>query len=358
MPPKFPGQIKPFADQPGDDLESRAQQQISLGEFFKRVDMGNIVEDQEAKNEFIKNITPEEFRKLLVRINGMIRGIPATQRTIDGTTNIRVIDPKTETFTYSPPFQEDKEELLDQALAALKRMGVSQDSAAMLGTAVNAIHPFKDGNGRTSRFLYMTVASSKENLKARDTCPDVLQHLAERYVAEKMHGLPERIPFRWVNDLVPEVKSNDDGEEALRKTFYNSFLFDPEVATSALEIFCKEEGTDFELALLDEKGVFSMKYFLQATKPKMLKRIIDIYRELKKEYVQVIIDGFENPSKYPMSEILPKGFPMREKILKLLPNDTLKDTFYKSTDGTALNGPDFSWDKFLAVVKNEKENLG
>ena len=56
------------------------------------------------------------------------------------------------------PIPEDREDLFRYALKKAQAAQNIQDAALLLGTAVVAIHPFGDGNGRTSRALYAQLS--------------------------------------------------------------------------------------------------------------------------------------------------------------------------------------------------------
>jgi hypothetical protein len=285
----------------------------------------------EMGDEFlnIESLSPNEFINLLNSINGILRHKKGGDCQMDGEDvaagGCSFLGGTPE---YIPPFIEDKVFILGNALAAAKRMNVKktppQDVALMMSSVINAVHAYGDANGRTSRMLYLVLLNEplsvsiislddylvKHGNETFDPNPKFLQGYIEllleqqigvhdklinrdniTYVADSFN-LPRptdprfEIAADWCDDVTEKDKQLVEFIFQHNKNFFflalfslykskgrpqnwlghgaNSSFFNPEV------IFSKLDGTD-------------------------IKELLDIYRGLKREYVNTIIDIFEYP---------------------------------------------------------------
>lgn len=115
-----------------------------------------IVKTNNGLDEFIANMTYEDFRKLLISINCFVRGISKEQGGIyDG--YMLVSD-------LISPSNDIQEICLDRLLDVLKALKERKERGTLLYYMVNDLHLFKDGNGRTSRFLFELITNNDFNL--------------------------------------------------------------------------------------------------------------------------------------------------------------------------------------------------
>lgn len=143
---------------------NRDEQADKIIRFMEKLHADEIFATEESKREYIQDLTFDEFKNLLTATNSILRDIPVSQRVMDGEKvylqkGIMSVDDE-----YIPPVYEDKDELLKEMFVNIQSMssegGKLEDMALLAGASINAIHPFNDGNGRTSRLLYTLLANN------------------------------------------------------------------------------------------------------------------------------------------------------------------------------------------------------
>jgi hypothetical protein len=115
-------------------------------------------------NEWFKNTPNEQIIRYLTLFNDLIRQQPTNIKNIDGEKAIVAIQngfDKTVGVEYLPPI-EDKINLLNDVINAIKTIESPQDQGLLAYYAIQNIHPFGDGNGRTGRLIY-TLFTLKGN---------------------------------------------------------------------------------------------------------------------------------------------------------------------------------------------------
>ena len=139
-------------DESRDKKISRDTQTEKLFSFLDRTGAENVLESEESRLEFIKQLDYEQFKQWLIRLNGISRDIPIKQRDL-ATNSYQHIGEET------TPLSEDKDELLANLLEKVKTQENIEDVAQLLIVGVNFIHPFADGNGRTGRLLHELISN-------------------------------------------------------------------------------------------------------------------------------------------------------------------------------------------------------
>lgn len=138
------------------DKDLRSERTKNLLNFIDRT---NLYEDT---NKIFNENSQEEidfeyFKKLLLRLNGLAREIPTSERHFDG--DGVFINGSIGGFV--PVDFKYKEDLLKYAFESAKFLS-RKEASYMLPVLVNTIHYFADGNGRTTRLLH-TLLSEHEN---------------------------------------------------------------------------------------------------------------------------------------------------------------------------------------------------
>jgi Fic/DOC family len=112
---------------------------------------------KDAKS-YLETLNYTEFSSLLNRINGLERSIPTEKRKMDGYGYVEMSGMLFgKNIEHQPPRQSDRGPLMQAAFEVAQNATTPEDAALLLGLCINAIHPYEDGNGRTSRLVYMLL---------------------------------------------------------------------------------------------------------------------------------------------------------------------------------------------------------
>lgn len=337
-----------------DAIDTRAERLTAAIDFLKRIDVENIVENKEKKSAFIQNISFDEFNGLLLRINGILRKTPTTKREFNAGPELEYsVKLRTENgeVSYNPPPGSIKMTLLEDSLHALQRMDAKHDTyhgALMMGSAINAIHPFDDGNGRTARFISMLIASSKDNFVAHLSNPEVLQSFIENYLSHNAHDLGP-VNVRGIDAQYTQSKEINRGNEL---EFMDAITSDASNMIAACRILVQKTNGDFNNYITPDTRLVS---FRKLFADHGMEAVLEAYREFKKEYVSVLIDIFENPRKYPLRNMhsILSGLPPSHR--QQFANMTLLDVFNQDQKKYFVQKNAFSWDYLKKFINGEAE---
>lgn len=154
-----------MSDQKTEATTSTSSDQIIQSEvqhivvrLMDRLHANEIFDTPENRKNFMNGLDYDDFEAWLTRINGMSREIPTTERSVDGTGIVAESGMGVSLLKYIPPEASDRRGLMQECFEQAKKMPDLERAATLLGIGINAIHPFQDGNGRTSRFVYSLLA--------------------------------------------------------------------------------------------------------------------------------------------------------------------------------------------------------
>lgn len=328
---KFMEKIRGFKDQNQDATENRERRADVLLRFLnvaKNIEplqgqkFETVFSDEKHKREFIENLSTGEFLQLLNGLNGILRGKKKEDWRMDGE-NVGVGGNVFTGLAYISPRQEDKPELLEKLLFSVKEMSKGgrnlKDVALAVSATINAIHPFLDGNGRTSRLLYSVLSEnytdeSKEKLKM------ILSKSAT------LDGTEININPGLIQTKIKDLIESDVGirnPKINQDNITNLFYFPGQKLKFNLEINEKDKNLFIELLKKDAQFIFwSVFIFFHDNAnldrerfinkfPKRAAILIDVlsknlsqeqlsqilqnYRNLKKRYVEKLIGSIANP---------------------------------------------------------------
>lgn len=294
-----------------NEKEFRAHKAEKLVGFLDKIDAYKYVQKLKSSSELGEKLSFEEFRDFLLRINGILRGIPISERTADGKTVFL------EGFDSAlVPKQEDKEGLLKEAFGAAKQIQ-GGDEDYLLPAVVNAVHLFADGNGRTSRVLHTLLQSKSEEeftdrlrksindsgrYDTADISPALISTDIEKIILMN-HGIQFKDDGEW-SPIFPDgfgrlFASTEEPKTPKAKEFMSLRKIDqPYCFISAYE-YLKSKDLLSKVTLEIPSGLtLSPLKMENELSDNDWDEIMRGYYELKKEHVKVLINMFTKPHSY------------------------------------------------------------
>ena len=292
-------------------------------EFLHNKKFEEIFSNEENKRDFIDNLETEEFIELLNTFNGLLRNKEKEDWRMDGETVelVGFVDGAV------PPQHEDKSELLAKVLSVAKEMNQNKrdlkDIALLISSSINAIHSYADGNGRTSRLIYLLFTQDFDD----ETKMELKEVLLE-YGSDKININPGLVGCE-IDDLIKSeigLKDPRTNKNQIVRFWYNgdkkNIKFNQEISEKDKELFFNFLDKDKEYFfysvvkyLQDNPDIDREKYFKKlpndpnngivipvsilskSLDQEQLDQIFQNYRNLKKEYVEKLIDSIANPDK-------------------------------------------------------------
>ncbi len=275
---------------------------INAFEFFKNLD------NNKEKIDF------ENFKSLLIRLNGIARGISIKAREFDG----KNVELSGLIETVLPPREEDKDEILKFALALSKDLD-AKDNSYMLSAVINALHMFNDGNGRTSRIIYLLL-----NSKDKETFYSELERaLGANGRFDSLDINPGLVNWEIEQEILnqhdwyfdPE-KHNAIGHKKLKgrivSTEYDQIDYSKKSFGENIKKYQKIASSDTHYlltatveSLSDEQynSILLKDKFISPLKMEVLSeqdwgKIFSTYYKLKKEGVKTLVRIFTDPEEY------------------------------------------------------------
>ncbi len=117
--------------------------------------MNHNIENKNEQSKITHNITLDE----LIAINAKVRDIDPDIHYLDGAGQINETSMTFNVLAYLPPLPENRRQLIEDILENAELIEDKESKATYIGICINAIHPFNDGNGRTSRYAYFRTLS-------------------------------------------------------------------------------------------------------------------------------------------------------------------------------------------------------
>lgn len=321
--------LRGFEIQDQDATENREKRADVLLRFvdiseniepFRGQKLETIFSDEEHKREFLKNLSTEEFTQLLEGLNGILRNKKKEDWKMDGQ-DVGVGGNIFTGLEYISPRQEDKPELLDKLLSSVKKMNEEgkdlKDIALAVSATINAIHPFLDGNGRTSRFVYsiLTEGYNKEQIKkilSKSATFDGTEiNIDPGLIKTKIDDMVEAglgianpeinkdkiLGMRMGGDELEFVEEIDEKQKEL---FINLYDTDKDYLLWGIFKFLQDNpNLDKEqyLKRIEGGSVVLASSLTRNLDQEKLNQILLNYRDLKKKYVEKIIGSIADPDK-------------------------------------------------------------
>lgn len=281
-----------------------------------------IFNSENERRSLIENLSDEQYLPLINGINGILRGKEKESWQMDGegvtAAGYEVVG------AHLFPRHADKKDILIKTWQAAKVMNTSgrdlEDIGMLLGSLLVETHPFADGNGRTSRFVYSMVKdgfSTNEKYKqgillgedGRDELDMALSKIYIDDLFEKKHaGLDDGLSENKVTGVFVDDESTPFGKlpfptgvnDSVKESIIQAGRNDNEIFTIALltflrrhpEIDCKGCIKNFG----QRSNILLQKLFSMIAAAQV-EEIENIYWSIKKKYTEDMIDIFVNPDK-------------------------------------------------------------
>lgn len=315
--------------------------------FLNKIGFNEIRKSDEKFNEWINNLSYEDFLSYTTRLNGIIREKSLNKRFVDGK-NVEVSSGM-HGVAYLPPYPEQKNELAKEGFDTIKILNNNEDRAILVYYLIQAIHPYSDGNGRTGRLVYEIINNKEIN---KDELSNLLDHKDKKSdtIGDGRNIFSEKLlqPNKAFYLVNREVVKDFLGEDFLKE--YGGIYFSAPLGSGYLSDITKEKLLPEEVILaekiLGEGDVYtfsfrgialaklikeddSLREFVYKNGNKIEKgrnlalsedlgkdifniddevmgvldeeqvhKLIEIHKELKEKFIRTMIDIFKNPENH------------------------------------------------------------
>lgn len=306
-------QINSFTYPTDPEAIRRAETAEKVVDFMRRVHIYDYVKDLMDKEGQPEDF--EKFKDFLVRLNGILRGIPINERSFDGE-NVMVagwVD------SHYFPRQEDKEDLLRYAYESVHRTKVG-DEKYMMSAMINAVHMFNDGNGRLGRIVYQLLAGHSSEEKCLDEIKSAMllygrtetTNVNPEFLGKELEDIILK-KYGWepgVYDHIgeinggiatagpPSIEGIDEKHPLFKliKEFSGCATKDMFYAISAIHKVLSPE--QIHSVLIPGLRPVSLAKMAEILDEDQWKKLIDVYWQIKRDYVKTIVDIFVHPELY------------------------------------------------------------
>lgn len=335
-----------------EPVEEKLETGKKVFEFLDRTKFLDVRKSDEQFDEWLQKLSYEDYTNYLTRLNGILREVPIKKRTVDGS-GVEVSFGIMGDISYLPPAAEQKDGLMRESFDALKQIPDNEDRALLTYYALQAIHPYSDGNGRTGRLLHEIISEDGKEL-TEEKLSELLDHDKEGHggtgkgrdvFAEKV--LDANSAYYYINrEVAKEVLGDnflqENGSIHVASASGVGFLSEavkvklsPEEATLAEKVLGEGDVNNFSfrgivLSKFLSERTDLQKYQYQVKQPlderrgvvpedvgKKIagidaeelmpnlteddaRRLIEIHKEVKTKFIESMIDIFANPENHKM----------------------------------------------------------
>lgn len=269
----------------------------------------------------LHDIDRQEFLSLLQEVNATVRGLEAK--------NIEPFSPEIKVKTadvsiirktdFHFPKAERRREILDEVVEKIKQLAVRDDEQSRqvishtLYNAVNYLHPFPDGNGRTARLLYFL--SSPHIQRRPENVRKMVQHLIEsrdKHINEYHDELNSFVYQMMLQDrgLPTDIGSNGDYACKMKDTEILGFDGEYLQLLAVAEVLTDEEKQKYNRSEHHGALAFDGYDFPDDVKARVKAKMDDIRTEFIRHIIEISSDP-ESPDW--VTEHLDEAFPTEEK---------------------------------------------
>lgn len=212
--------------------------------------------DEAERQKRFNGYSYEDFREELIKSNAYVRKINPALHDFDGE-GVAVggegVDGQY--VVHRPPEQKDKESLLRYMLETAQKLDNIQDVALLVGAGITQIHPFIDGNGRTSRLLYANLSAGTDFFKKNED-----EILEGRSSIELGSIIPNKFLIEIAKQRLPQ-----DADDAQISAEACRVLCDAFLSPDEYVVFPKDVPQSPRLAKALEGGMTLRDYLVMAS---------------------------------------------------------------------------------------------
>ena len=302
-----------------NEIEFREIMAEKVITFFEKTGMFEKFQDLLISEDITENISFDDFKDFLIRINGLLREVDIKDRDFDGRGVVLLSIAKEQQILG----HEDKEGLLLHAYKSLKDIK-KEDLKYFMPIIINAIHLFLDGNGRTARIFnlllkeWSTKTDFYDNVKkvlsfdgryeSTNINPGKIYFDITKFLMQKEgisfegNNWPPILPKELFGDNSNFIFSSEKMSSIKGKELLNLYVSDPELVFLSMFKYLKDKNllvkcieTNNELGGIKALSPALMEFFLTEDD---FENIIRGYFDLLRKRVQVLIDSFVKPQEY------------------------------------------------------------
>ena len=277
----------------------------------------------ELSKEFLDSLSFDEFTKWTDMLNGIAREIPTVERGMKGGGHI--IEGNEHIgygVRYQPPVSSDRKLLMEEAFKRAQTIKEPKLAGLELAFAVNAIHPYDDGNGRTGRMLYSLLTRGYtgtvddkdyftailENTKGRDVInPDPSLNGVDKILAKRARneaarekGIAESIPTyvldgyngAFANEETPDqLAVADTISDGARQKLHDVLRDSPFEVATIISVLPREQIMPYIKSYDEGKRVaLDGDALVASLSEKQINDLHEASRAGKREYVRALIN--------------------------------------------------------------------
>lgn len=276
--------------------------------------------DESRRREFIARISEEQYRDLITGVNGILREKQKEEWGMDGC-DVALSEGEG-VHGHTCPRQEDKKVILDESWKAAQRMNKSgrslEDIGLLLGSVLVETHPFQDGNGRTSRFVSWMVSRGYSREKVDEILSEdgrfeydmnLPKKYYDRFFEQRYGRFNESLNIYSIAGLFPNRNSQSFGgllfpegvSDKVKRAIIEGGRNDDGLILlfGVFELLKRhsEIAMDTCVEFYPQRNILILQEFLSNVGKDLVEELCELYWDLKRKYVENIIDVFENPDK-------------------------------------------------------------
>lgn len=275
-------------------------------------------EDENARRELLECLSPEQYCQLITGVNGILRGKEKENWSMAG---VGVTAAGTEVVgAHIFPNHKDKQGILEKSWDGAQQMNAAgrdlEEIGMLLGSMLVETHPFNDGNGRTSRFVYSMVKKGYSEEEVREILGEEGRErydmaLSKIYIDTLFHTRQGKMNGELNDKSIGGVRAGEDisfgqlsfpegTNDETKENIIQAGRNDNDILVSGILHFLRahpEVDAEKYIKEYPQQRVFLLQSFLSASTRELVEELEATYWEMKKQYTEGMIDIFVNPDR-------------------------------------------------------------